>query len=198
MFHDRVNIDEAHRIAINGMMQNIAPACLIAAEHAEVIGEDMDEYDPGSTGQWAPGFIEFLQERALNLVYRDIRRIAELVDADGYLTVYRSMIVPREWLDQEHDGRNLGRCWAWSEDCAIAHLGGDGDGEVRMQGLVHIDDVDWTTTVGLNACDDYAVGTENEIRLRRDATVVLERLEWRVDLFDEFEEYVPQRAFALP
>jgi hypothetical protein len=194
MIHDRIDIEEAYRIAVGGMLENACPGSLIAAEHADMIGADLEEHDPGRPGRWFPGFLSFVNARAFALVHEDARRIADLVDADGYLTVYRSMIVPKAWLDRDHDGLDLGECWAWTEDCAISHHGGIGDGEVRMRGRVHVDDVDWTMTIGLNACDDYAVGTENEIRLRKGDRVVLERLEWREDIFDQFVRYTPQTA----
>lgn len=204
MIRERINYEEVKRQTLEYLMVHTSPDCLIAFECACDLGlENPIDYDPKSGGVLAPEFLGFVDRRANELIAEEIDKLSGLLDADGRLTVHRSMIVEESWLQAELNPRDLGVCWTWNEADAIAHhahnFEGSTDGiEIRLRGRVHCDQVDWTATVALNAGDDYFTGTENEIRLKLGSLVEVDRVEWRRDWRDDFAEAIEvARAPAL-
>lgn len=105
------------------------------------------------------------------------------------IEVWRGMDVPDGWVDGLRPGAPLGSCWAWSEDGAMRGSGFDArasldDGSVILRGRVSPENVDWSTTIAVNA---FSEG-ENEIVLLPWAVVALDsvvRLRTRTEMLGE-------------
>lgn len=188
-----IDLAEVRRLTVEALLTHAVPDSLICAEYAGEAGVALESYDPGPRSALDPDFLRFVHARADRLIAEDLDILSAQIDENGCLVVHRAMTVPRAWLDRDPDPCGLGQYWAWSEDCAISHHGAGmiEDGiEVRLRGSVRMEDVDWTTTLALNAGDDYVTGTENEIRLRPGAAVALDRIEHRNDIFDDYQPWV--------
>jgi hypothetical protein len=95
---------------------------------------------------------------------------------DHGIRVWRSIMVDQDWLDGVASQRPLGVCWAFDKDVAECHWGdfSDGKREIRIEGVVDPADVDWASTLRLNAKMDE----EKEIRILDTAFVTVVSAEW--------------------
>lgn len=179
----RVAREQAITIAHAMMVEDCGPGAKLAGDYAIQMGfEDYESFDPRDPEHW-PDFDAWARDLAAARVDEEADRILEevTVQPDGILTVWREMIVPRGWIEDEMEKAPLGKCWSWDPSFAIAHQGhGWNDPDrmtVKMQALVPVDDIDWDETLALNAAGEYTVGDEKEIRLLDEAVVEVIRIE---------------------
>jgi hypothetical protein len=122
-------------------------------------------------------FKDFVAERAFEQVYQAMDALRRDIDLEGdAVRLWRSIVVPPDWLCQGIHERPLGVCWAYQKSAAEAHWGefGEGRSELVLEALVHVDDVDWQQSVCLNAHTEC----EREIRIKPTAFVHLISAEW--------------------
>lgn len=191
-----MDFETAHADAVAAVLGEARAGSLIAFEFA--VAQDLsspDLFEPRGKEGFDQDFEEFVRLRVAHLIDDALHQLQQQVDPDGWIVVHRAMVVDPRWFDVLPDESRLGLCWAWSEAEAVAHdahrYEGDMAVDARLRGFVHAKDVDWTTTVSLNASDDYATGTENEIRINKGAVVELDRIEWRADPHDDYAEVDP-------
>jgi hypothetical protein len=141
------------------------------------VGSDDDEIDfddPEVAEALAEYVSEHAQEKACEA--RDDLAYGLRTNEDGSLTLWRSIVVPHDWLDHGIEERPLGIYWAHDKSAAEPHWGSFGEGvrEILLEGRVSIDDVNWQRTVCMNAQSEE----EREISLKKTATVFLVSAEW--------------------
>lgn len=125
------------------------------------------------------------------------KQFIQMFKGQRTITVYRGLTVPHDW--QPEDG--LGRSWAFAVDGAMKGSGlrywrrNNDEMGVIMVGEVSIDDVDWLTTIAVNAFHE----DEMEIVIREGAPVLVKQVvEADKDGFqDEYGVLLtPNRTFA--
>lgn len=135
--------------------------------------DDVDFNDP----EIAAEFSRFVREYAVEQVVRARWDLTCLdVNDDGTLTLWRSMVVPADWLENGINDRPIGIYWAYEKSAAEPHWGSfaKGDREIILEGRVALEDVDWRRSICMNAqCEE-----EREIRLKQTASVLLVSAEW--------------------
>lgn len=123
------------------------------------------------------GFQAFVVERATEKTYEVLDRLSlDLKPTADELTIWRAMVVPPDWLETGIHQRPIGICWAHEKDAAEAHFGDFSDGKklIVIEGRANIEDIDWHTTILMNA----TMEEECEIRLKGTAKVTLTAAEW--------------------
>jgi hypothetical protein len=183
---DMIDLEAAVAETVERMTTHAHAGSMIAYEYGrEIDAEEPDEVDPREGAGFTAHFTEFVIGRARELISDKMDELASVLDDnDGTICLYRSMVVDRPWLDGDLTARPIGVCWSWDDDFAIAHCGetsGQNEIEVRVIGLVRVEDIDWTETVTLAASDIYVTGEEREIRLKDDAMVEIAGVDWRPD-----------------
>lgn len=137
--------------------------------------DDPDSFDPGRPGEHGTAYERFLRRKTQEALAAALDRIGNgfLVEADGRVRVWRSIVVSEGWERREAFERPLGLFWAFDPEYAVAHHGPSAKGmhTVVLEGLVDPDWVDWDLTVTLNAVDEATVGEEREVRLLESAKV---------------------------
>jgi hypothetical protein len=141
--------------------------------HAGVDPDDLDFHDEAMLAD----FKRFIAEFSGDLVAEAAAGIQFGADVseDG-LRIWRSIMVDRDWLDHGLYARPLGVCWSFEEGAAECHYGDFSVGlrEIRVEAFVDPADVDWATTLRLNARMDE----EKEIRVKDDAFVTVVSAAW--------------------
>jgi hypothetical protein len=179
-----IDLDAAVGETVERMTTHAHLGSMIAYEYGrDIDAEDPDEVDPREGPGFTAHFTEFVIGKARALVAEKADELATVLDDnDGTICVYRGLSVDRSWIENDLTARPIGVCWSWDDDFAIAHCG-ECDGsdmiDVRVVGLVRVQDIDWTETVTLAASDVYVTGEEREIRLNTDALVEIAGVDWR-------------------
>ncbi len=180
---DQIDVREVIRLVKVNLTQDAAPGLGVFADFARELDiEGQDEFDPRSAGLMSE-FSDFLDEKVSEVVREEISRLMYDVRGEGgALAIYRSIVVPNEWIAHDLSERPLGVCWSWEAQFAVPYSGGgdeESDKEVRLNGSVDVDCVNWELTVALNATNAYWGEDEREIRLYDDAEVSVGRIESR-------------------
>jgi hypothetical protein len=141
------------------------------------------------------GFDEFVAEYSEDLVADAAIEIQYSTDVSEHgLRIWRSIMVDRDWLDNEVNTRPLGVCWSFEEEAAESHYGDFSDDmrEIRVEAFVDPSDVDWATTLRLNAL----MAEEKEIRVKDDAFVTVLSAVWVGHRHTEDVEAMTTNIFA--
>jgi hypothetical protein len=145
------------------------------AGHAGVDPDDVDFHDEATIAD----FKEFAAAFSVDLLAEAAAAVQFGADVseDG-VRIWRSIMVDPDWLDEGLYARPLDVCWSFEEEAAECHYGDFSDGlrEIRVEALVDPADVDWATTLRLNA----RMYEEKEIRVRDDAFVTVVSAAWVV------------------
>lgn len=190
-------LDRANAVAetVAAMETHAVPGSRIGYEFGlHVRSDDPDRLVPRDDARFA----RFLQAHAAEAVERAVETLSRVLDEnDGYLCLYRGMIVPADWLDGDLCARGLGQCWSWDYEFATPHRGPAADGqavEVRIVATVAVQDVDWTATVAIQASEAYLTAEEREVRLLPQAMVSVAAVDRR-PAGDEHVAFVPDERY---
>lgn len=139
--------------------------------------DDPSSFDPGRPGEHGGAYERFLGRKVQEALGAALDRIGNgfMVEPDGRIRLWRSIVVAEGWERGEVFERPLGLFWAFDPEYAVAHHGPSVAGmrTVVLEGLVDPDGIDWELTVTLNAVDEATVGEEREVRLLASAKVEL-------------------------
>jgi len=179
---DTVDGEAAAAMVVEDILSDCGEGSLIAMQYAGEQGfVDPEDYDPHGEEGFDPDFLDFVRWMAADRIREEMGRIGSecVVDA-GAIVLWRELVVDEHWIDGPFRERPIGVCWSWDRSYAKAHHGVDAGkpGRVRalVKGLCEPEDVDWTTTVALNAAAPYTVGDEKEIRLLPGRAIEIETI----------------------
>lgn len=122
-------------------------------------------------------FEEYVSRYASERVDEALEELCWSIDEDdGMVSIWRALTVPADFLENGIHQRPLGIYWSFREDAAESHWGDFGDArrEIVLHGTVRIEDIDWQTSVELNAHSEE----EKEIRLKPTAIVHVVSAAW--------------------
>lgn len=196
----RIDMPELVRATARNLMTHPGKGTLIGYEYGRHIGAaDPDDVEGrGPDGRPSEDLVKFGLLRARELIEEKIDLLASTIDEnDGVINLFRGLVVDPGWLEADITKRAAGLCWSWDYDFAIPY-NPEGSGEaveVRLCALLEVDDVDWSTTILLNASELYNVGEEREVRLKPTAMVEIFGVDWRP--FEHFssEPFKPHERF---
>lgn len=122
-------------------------------------GQKVDSKSPDGMTIAKAIFRKFIIER-IHDVYGDI----EWRFQNGKLPVWRVITAGPDW--EPDPNRHPGIYWTWDESAAEAHwgYGKNGDTEYVLKALVNAQDINWPTTLAMNASPAYE--EEKEIRIK--------------------------------
>jgi hypothetical protein len=105
-------------------------------------------------------------------------QLLHLFGDEPYVTVFRGMTVPLDFVDTIQARAPVGQCWAWADDGALK---GSGLGSGNLAGsnlgiilvaFVHPKDINWEFTVAVNTFHE----DEKEIVVNEDAGLLLQKV----------------------
>ncbi len=174
LIHDTVDIDAAatdvaeHLLGCEEYMMQCRYTWHIGAD------EEVDFKDPEVARDFDVFVSDYAFEQACNA--RDELAYGLHTNEDGSITLWRSIVVPEDWLENGIKERPIGIYWAHEKAAAEPHWGsfGEGDREIVIEARVAIEDVDWQRSVCMNAQSEE----EREISLKETASVFLISAEW--------------------
>lgn len=85
----------------------------------------------------------------------------KIFKGQSIIRVYRGMTVDADWISNLNPGDELGKCWAW--DAAGAERFAVGQGGIILVANIHVDDVDWDTSIVTNTIhpDEHEITLED-------------------------------------
>lgn len=122
-------------------------------------------------------FDVYLKDETSNLIDEAQFEIGNNLKLKGqYCILYRELTAAPDWYKQDIMQRNLGIYWSWDKDSAEPHLGMFEPGYITflIVGITDIKNVDWVTTLTMNANPYYR--DEREIRLFDGSPIRIYRL----------------------
>lgn len=146
------------------------------AEYAKFLQADEDDIDFHDEVELAR-FDAFIRAFVGDLVDAAVYELSSCLDvSQAGIRVWRAIMVAPDWLEGGFREQPLGVCWTFDEhaaECYEADFGYNNQ-EIVVQAVVDPADVDWLTTVVLNAVNEE----EREIRVRSDAFVQVVGASW--------------------
>lgn len=96
---------------------------------------------------------QFASRKDLVSALEGVRReLADLFDGMEAVPVWRGLLAQAGDLPDDMEGHDFGSCWSWSREGALKGSGlSEQSGGLLLEGAVHVDEVDWATTVAVNA-----------------------------------------------
>jgi hypothetical protein len=139
--------------------------------------EDSDDIDE-------EGFEDYMKNELENNFEVFQYTIADLIDENDEITIWRAMTVNDEWLSKLEKGNiRIGEFWSWSESGAEAHWSEGHDNTVVLKAKIKEYYVDWKETFELNIHPNYY--EEKEIRLFKNTPLRLEEVIFNDEEIDE-------------
>lgn len=85
----------------------------------------------------------------------------KIFKGQSIIRVYRGMTVDSDWVSNLQPGSELGKCWAW--DTSGAERFAVGKGGIILVANIHVDDVDWGTSIVANTIhpDEHEITLED-------------------------------------
>lgn len=139
-------------------------------------GFDEDDVD-FSDEDTAADYRELVAEYAWERVSEALSDLCFYVDSEeGQVSAWRALAVSPDFLEVGLHERPIGRYWSFDKGAAEAHWGNfqDGRREIVLYGVVRLEDVDWQTSVVMNAHSNE----EKELRLKQTAFVRVLSATW--------------------
>ncbi|NTF17107.1 hypothetical protein G6L37_01515 [Agrobacterium rubi] len=141
--------------------------------HRGIDLEDIDFEDEETREDYE----EYVSDYAAEQVYGALAELCwSIEEEEGRVSIWRSMTVPADYLENGIEDRPLGIYWAFKEDAAEAHYGDFSKGlrEIVLKGVVRLDDIDWQRSLTVNAHSEE----EKELRLKDTAIVHVVSATW--------------------
>ena len=175
IINDAVDVDRATEEATEYFLQADEMCMVSRYSWHHDIDEDSVNLEDQDT---AEDFRVFVSDYASEKVGEAISELCWSIkpDDDDRIQIWRSITVPHDWLENGLDARPIGRYWAYVEDAAEPHWGDFSEGRrvIVLHGLVDMCDVDWQTTVTVNAHSEE----EREIRVKDTASIHVLSATW--------------------
>jgi len=148
-------------------------------ETREILDPDDDLSDITSSEDFKKWLIYELEIKFEKLYY-DI--FEDLIDLDGYVILYRSMMVDDNYLNKLQNGeiRRIGRYWSYEFEGAEPHHGynsEDKQNEIVFETKIKEEFIDWIETFRLNLEHSY-YNEEKEIRLFKNTPLNITTILW--------------------
>lgn len=151
----------------------------------EELGESLDYEDNDRTNEieqtedfknWLKYEFEYKFDELKNDLFYN------LIDENGYITLYRSMTVPNDYLDKLNNCqiKRIGEYWTYDFDSAEPHWGYNDNkrtNRIIFETKINEKYVNWDDTFRLNLEDDV-YNDEKEIRLYKNTPLEIEKVWW--------------------
>jgi len=158
-------------------------------ENQQLIPEDFDPNDEDLIEEFSEtdDFKSWLKYE-LEYKFEELQsQFHELIDDDGYLTIYRSMTVPHDYLRKIKEGKikRIGHYWTFDKDYAEPHWGyNTNNNEIIFEAKIKENQVNWINTFRLNL-EHESINDEHEIRLFKNTPLYIINIEFMENKVEE-------------
>jgi len=172
--NNAVNIDDAIKEAVEYFIDTEKMMMMSRYSWDRGVDEEAIDLEDEATRE---DYEEYVTAYASDRVDDALTELCWSIDEEeGRVSIWRSLTVPADFLDNGIRDRPLGIYWSFNEDAAESHWGNFSDDrlEIVLHAVADINDIDWQTSLELNAHSEE----EKELRLKPTAIVHVISATW--------------------